>query len=131
MAEAAHDTPISSTPASVSLGARIEGLDLSQDIGAEVIGELRQLLLDHHLLVIPGQRLSALELAAFGRRWGDLLTHPATASFTGPKPLIAVGRRANATAASKLVASRCATIISMSASKRASNAVHGTTGPGR
>ncbi len=78
MAEAARDTRISSTLVSVPLGARIEGLDLSRDSGAEVIGELRELLLDHHLLVIPGQRLSAPELAAFGRRWGDLLTHPAT-----------------------------------------------------
>ena len=67
-----------SSPVSVPLGARIEGLDLSRDAGEEIIGELRELLLDHHLLVIPGQRLSALELAAFGRRWGALLTHPAT-----------------------------------------------------
>ena len=78
MAEAARDTRILSTPVSVPLGARIEGLDLSREVGAEVIGELRELLLDHHLLVIPGQQLSAPELAAFGRRWGDLLTHPAT-----------------------------------------------------
>ena len=78
MAEAAEDIRISTTPASVAMGARIEGLDLSRDGGAEVVGELRRLLLEHHLLVIPNQRLSALELAAFGRRWGELLTHPAT-----------------------------------------------------
>ncbi len=48
MAEAARDTRILSTPVSVPLGARIEGLDLSREVGEEVIGELRQRLLDHH-----------------------------------------------------------------------------------
>ena len=78
MAEAVEDISISATPVSVAMGARIENLDLSRDSGTEVIGELRRLLLDHHLLVVPNQRLSALELATFGRRWGELLTHPAT-----------------------------------------------------
>ena len=78
MAEVARDTRISCSSASVPMGVRVEGLDLSRDTGGEVIGELRELLLEYHLLVIPGQRLSALELAAFGSRWGALLTHPAT-----------------------------------------------------
>ncbi|MCY3821215.1 MAG: TauD/TfdA family dioxygenase [Gammaproteobacteria bacterium] len=78
MAETARELHLPFTPVSVPMGARMEGLDLSRDGGAEVIQELRELLLEYHLLLIPGQRLSALDLAAFGRRWGELLTHPAT-----------------------------------------------------
>lgn len=79
MAEAALESgAVTATPASVALGARVEGFDLAADGGADVIEHLRSLLLEHHLLVLPGQNLSALELEAFGRRWGNLLTHPAT-----------------------------------------------------
>ena len=63
--------------ASVAMGARAEGIDLDRDHGSEVIDHLRSLMLEHHLLVLPGQTLSALELEAFGRQWGELLTHPA------------------------------------------------------
>ncbi|MCE2426186.1 MAG: TauD/TfdA family dioxygenase [Pseudomonadales bacterium] len=78
MAEAAQELGVVTSRASVAMGARVEGIDLAEDGGADVIGDLRDLLLEHHLLVLPGQELSALELEAFGRRWGDLLTHPAT-----------------------------------------------------
>ena len=84
MAEATSVTDIVSfknlnvSPASVAMGARIEGIDLARDHGIEVIDHLRSLLLEHHLLVFPGQKLSAIELEAFGRMWGELLTHPAT-----------------------------------------------------
>ena len=78
MAEAAEQLGVAARRASVAMGARVEGIDLAQDGGADVIAELRELLLEHHLLVLPDQVLTALELEAFGRRWGDLLTHPAT-----------------------------------------------------
>ena len=65
-------------PASVALGVRVEGIDLAAAHGADLIDHLRALLLEHHLLVLPGQNLTPAELEAFGRQWGDLLTHPAT-----------------------------------------------------
>ncbi len=76
MAEALVEVDVA--PASVALGARVEGIDLARDDDPEIIADLRELLREHHLLVLPEQNLSALELEAFGRRWGDLLTHPAT-----------------------------------------------------
>ena len=78
MAEVAHDLDFVVSRAGVALGARVEGIDLRDDGDDETIGELRALLLQHHLLVLPNQQLSAIELERFGRRWGDLLTHPAT-----------------------------------------------------
>ena len=78
MAEVAENLELTVDRASVALGARVEGIDLPRDSSDETIVDLRELLLAHHLLVLPGQHLSALELEAFGRGWGDLLTHPAT-----------------------------------------------------
>ena len=78
MAEVAENLQLNVERASVALGARVEGIDLAREDDRDTIVELRELLLTHHLLVLPEQRLTALELEAFGRRWGDLLTHPAT-----------------------------------------------------
>ena len=75
---AAHAKNISAMRASVAAGVRVEGIDLARDRGAAVIARLRELLLEHHVLVLPGQRLSALELADFGRQWGDLYVHSIT-----------------------------------------------------
>ena len=78
MAEAARELAITVDPAGVAMGARVDGIDLACARDAETVARLRELLLEHHLLILPGQRLSALELRDFGRLWGELLTHPAT-----------------------------------------------------
>lgn len=77
MAEAALQATMTVQQASPMLGARIEGVDLAHESDAD-IDELRALMLRHHLLVLPNQQLTAVELERFGRRWGELLTHPAT-----------------------------------------------------
>jgi len=66
------------TPAENNLGARVEGIDLTAGGDDAVVAQLRALLLLHHVVVLPGQKLTALELEAFARRWGELLTHPAS-----------------------------------------------------
>lgn len=63
---------------SVAMGARIDDFDLTASVSDGQIRYLRQLLLEYHLLVLPNQELDAVQLEAFGRCWGDLLTHPAT-----------------------------------------------------
>ena len=53
-----------------SLGARIDGLDLSQPVDADTAAALRQALADHLALVIPNQTLTPNQYmraaAAFG-----------------------------------------------------------------
>ena len=74
--EVLHDYSVDT--ASVALGARIEGLDVREDRSRETIDFLHDMMLKYHLLVLPGQQLTAMQLEDFGRRWGELLTHPAT-----------------------------------------------------
>lgn len=64
------------TLAEPNIGARVEGVDLAEGADAALVTQLRQLLLEHHVLVLPGQDLPAQELEAFARQWGDLLKHP-------------------------------------------------------
>ena len=78
MATALDRNRLAVQSASVAMGARVEGFDLDNGCDQDTVDELRRLLLQHHLLVLPNQHLTALELEAFGRIWGDLLTHPAT-----------------------------------------------------
>ena len=63
---------------SVALGADVDGIDIASGVSRSDIDYLRDVLHTHHLLVLHDQDLSALQLEAFGRQWGELLTHPAT-----------------------------------------------------
>ncbi|MBK19292.1 MAG: taurine catabolism dioxygenase TauD [Rhodospirillaceae bacterium] len=53
------------------VGARITGLDLSQELDAETHGKLHQAWLDHLVLVIPDQDLTQEEQIRFARTWGE------------------------------------------------------------
>jgi taurine dioxygenase len=64
------------TPLSGNLGAEIKGLDLAADLSAKTVGEIRQALLDHHVIFFRGQNLSPEQQIAFGRRFGELDEHP-------------------------------------------------------
>ena len=75
---------ITVTRAEPNIGARVDGIDLSNDMSDEVIATLRALLVDHHVVVLPGQVLSAKELEQFGQMWGELLKHPATQHHDTP-----------------------------------------------
>ena len=63
-------------PLSGSVGALIEGLDLSCDQDADVIAEIRQAWLDHLVIFFRDQHLSDKRLMTFGRYFGELYLHP-------------------------------------------------------
>ena len=64
---AARATDLSAMRASVAVGARVEGVDLAGDIGDDIIDKLRELMLEHHVLVLPRP-------ASLGPRTGRLRT---------------------------------------------------------
>jgi taurine dioxygenase len=59
-----------------SLGAEVTGVDLSEDLPEEVLGEIRQALLAHCVIFFRDQRLTPETQLAFARRWGEIHLHP-------------------------------------------------------
>jgi taurine dioxygenase len=69
-----HNT-ISAQRIAGALGAEIAGVDLSRLLSDEVIGEIRQALLDHQVIFFHDQHLTPEQHLAFGRRFGELQIH--------------------------------------------------------
>ena len=59
-------------PGSATLGARVEGLDLSQPLSADVFEQLLQALGRHGVLSYPKQDLTAAQLRDFSQNFGQL-----------------------------------------------------------
>jgi len=64
------------TPTLQTLGARIDGLDLSCDLPEHQIDELMLLLGRHGVLEFPEQNLTTQQLQAFSQRFGSLYISP-------------------------------------------------------
>jgi taurine dioxygenase len=59
-----------------SIGAEIRGIRLRPDMPAETIAELRRIWLANSVLFFRDQDLTAPELAAFARRFGEVIHYP-------------------------------------------------------
>ncbi|GAA5235158.1 TauD/TfdA family dioxygenase [Verticiella sediminum] len=64
--------PLNIIPSGQTLGARVEGLDLSRPIGEDDFTSLLQALGRYGVLSYPDQQLTAEQLRAFSRRFGEL-----------------------------------------------------------
>jgi len=74
-------------PMAGNIGAEIRGLDVS-DVDDRTIAELRQVWLDHLIVVVVGQNhIDESGLAAFASRFGDLYQHPFIETATSVHPL--------------------------------------------
>jgi taurine dioxygenase len=81
--EVAYDRPVGTgitiEPLTATIGAEVGGVDLADDLSDAVVAELRKALLDWKVLFFRDQhRLDRDRHVAFGRRFGDLETHPLT-----------------------------------------------------
>ncbi len=72
------------------LGAEISGVDLSQDLSDETIGQIRQALLDHLVIFFRDQEIDYDQHKAFGRRFGSLHVHPRAPSPEGHPELLVI-----------------------------------------
>jgi taurine dioxygenase len=63
-------------PVSGVLGAEVRGLDLTTDLSDATVADLRQAFCEHQVLFFRDQDLSPVAQIAFGRRFGDLGSHP-------------------------------------------------------
>ncbi|WP_067464125.1 TauD/TfdA dioxygenase family protein [Actinomadura macra] len=62
-------------PVSLALGARVTGIDLSQDLSAQQWDTIRQAFHQHSVLVFPDQKITIEDQKRFCRQFGDLLVH--------------------------------------------------------
>lgn len=67
--------PFSVRPLTPQLGAEISGVDLTQEIVAELFGALYRAFLRYQVLLFAPQELSPARQVAFGRRFGELQVH--------------------------------------------------------
>ncbi len=64
--------PITVSPLSEAIGARIEGVDLSRTLDAETFAAIQGALFEHAIVVIPGQTLGEDDQERFCRYFGEL-----------------------------------------------------------
>ena len=85
------------SPSGQSCGAEVHGIDLSQELNAEQVAEIRAAWLEHQVLSFPGQTLSDDDLERFTLCFGPFGDDPFIAPITGRKHVIAVKRDADET----------------------------------
>jgi taurine dioxygenase len=73
-----------------TIGAEITGVDLRDELDEQVVADLRQALLDHHVLFFRDQDLTVEQHLRFGRYFGDLHVHPAAQKVEGHPELLRI-----------------------------------------
>lgn len=72
----ADDAGLSITPLTAAVGASVTGIDLATGVAAEEMHTIRGALLDHLVVVIPGQNLSPEAQIVFTEGLGPVEPHP-------------------------------------------------------
>jgi len=66
-----------------ALGAEISGVDLSRDLPAETIAEIRAAFVEHQVIFFRDQSITPEEQVRFGAKFGPLNIHPYVAGMAG------------------------------------------------
>ena len=82
-------------PLTGALGAEVHGVDLAQDLGAEVVADLHRALMDHLVIFFRDQIMTPEQQKALGRRFGELHIHPITEPMKGHPEIIEVIKEAD------------------------------------
>jgi hypothetical protein len=72
------------------VGAEVRGVDLAQPLDARTFQQVHDALIDNGVIFFRDQRLTPEQQKAFGRRFGELHTHPAAPSLLPGHPEILV-----------------------------------------
>jgi taurine dioxygenase len=80
-----------------ALGAEISDVDLSQKLDDEVIGEIREALVDNCVIFFRNQNLTPEQHLAFGRRFGELQIHEFVAGMAENAEILEVRKDADET----------------------------------
>jgi taurine dioxygenase len=63
-------------PIAGALGAEIHGVDMAKDLLPDVVGEVRQALLDHLVIFLREQNVSPQQQLAFAKKFGEPIEYP-------------------------------------------------------
>ena len=83
------------TPSGQACGARIEGIDLTQDLTDSQVAELRQLWLEHKVIALPNQALTPEDLERVAQYFGEVGEDPFFGHIDGYPNICAIQRDAD------------------------------------
>lgn len=63
-------------PIAGALGAEVHGVDMSRDLDAEVVAEMRHAFLEHLVIFLRDQTATPLQQLAFARKFGEPIEYP-------------------------------------------------------
>ena len=78
------------TPLSGACGAVVSGIDLSEDLDEQRLGEVRRAFHENLVIFFRDQDLTEDEHKAFGRRFGSLNVHPRYIPIEGHPEIIPI-----------------------------------------
>jgi len=86
------------TPSGQSCGASVTGVDLSEALAPDIIAKIRQLWLQHQVLVFPAQKLTDEDLVRITNYFGSVGDDPFFVPIEDNGQVVALTRRADETA---------------------------------
>jgi taurine dioxygenase len=87
-----RNSQIEVRPIAGSIGAEIHNVDVSQELDAATIGDIRKALLDHCVIFFRDQKLDAERHKAFTRRFGKIFIHPNYKGMQADPEIITITR---------------------------------------
>jgi taurine dioxygenase len=75
---------LSITKLTADIGAEVEGVDLSVELDASTVAQIREALLEHLVLVFRGQDLTPESHIAFAKYFGSIKLPPVSTAHGGP-----------------------------------------------
>ena len=79
-------------PIAGAIGAELHGVDLSDDLSADIIAAIRQALLNHLVIFFRGQTLPPARFLALAHRFGTPIEYPFVKGLDGFPEIIAVAK---------------------------------------
>ena len=86
------------TPTGAACGAVVTGVDISRELPADLVAELRAHWIENKVLVFPGQKMSNNDLERFSQYFGELGDDPFFGHIEGHEHICAIQRAADETA---------------------------------
>ena len=77
-------------PLTATIGAELEGVDLSEHLHDDTFDAVHDALMDHNVIFFRDQELTLEQHKDFGRRFGDLHIHPAAPSPKGHPEILKI-----------------------------------------